>query len=1194
MWDGSQEAEELLYCAAKNVSYHHRVVNEDHNNFCSVPESGADAILLAAIAVAVACVLRGKLSAVWLLLAGMGTQLLAYVVNTRQLGNATVLWTSAQPPEIFYYIFLPALLFESASNLDFFIFKKVLKKVFAFAIALVFVQTGLTAFSLVYLLDLRRYGWTMEHGLLMGATLSMTDAVAVNSVLATTDAPEELGVVLEGESLLNDASGFVLFSMFLKYATKDTPLNAKFVFTEALRDMVVLGAGGAAVGALFGMGLIYLLNLMRRAGLKKKPEVSLSVAMAYLCFYVAQGPAGFSGPIAVVVNGLLVNAIGKAELSPAVQNLWHWSWELLAYMANSIIFFFAGVAAMNFILFSGLQEDFDGRIAILYLPVIYVLLFAIRFVCICPIWLTSRLTSRTPNAAMTINDVVFLTFTALRGAMSLILGNEIILQKRIPGLVREQIVVWTAGFTLMTILINVPVLPWLFKLTGHTKCATGQTYLHKKAIISLHKYTSEAVESLLKYEVLKKADWLRVLDKALPNILAVDKASTAAPLPDEEGVTRPLLDDEDEVMWAEEETGGSNQSFESLSRFLFCNTFEEGVYQLPLCEQPPDSNWEQVPPGERLYETSSSREEMLKDITSEASMQKIAAEETQLLPSPFFADEHKDLPSLETQNMYGLKQQSETAEEESHLGEMRARLVAGLKRYIYKKRTEGFLSANGLRWLSYALDKQLDAGGNLRVWTYVESQMSVNLFIRLVNATYMLSRRMFKPVLKFKFGRWLVRRLTRPLLGVINRRSLLSEEVASDYLLALKHGNHNRWLHEAPMLQQEVNEELTSLRKYLEFAELESSDRTRAIHTYRATVAVLTQQLNFVEELFEGGMLKKNEMEQMMKATESKLQEVIVEGPDWKFLGLLGVLKGVPGFCRFSDDWLCRVLIFKGQLRTFEKGKLLVDGSTSDSRGCGISILLRGFLRNEWEDPQATKLYKSGVSYDGVISSISGFHPRPTRKLYSEGAMQQGTVIFHLSQDVVESFKSQAATGDPQMVQLMVDLHRLAAMEVVNLLKYELDASIKRRSVLQPTSKLWKRAKKVAENKMSKGMVEGREEVENGGSEGLTLSSILLSLLEDAAVVRLSPRQQVSFTNHAVLLQGSLTLTENGKEANGFSVLVVKSNSEHRALLAEAGETGALVVACLDASTDRHLQSAFLPLPKGSAQYVAWSEHATG
>mmetsp|Transcript_11529 Transcript_11529/g.70907 ORF Transcript_11529/g.70907 Transcript_11529/m.70907 type:complete len:1193 (-) Transcript_11529:902-4480(-) len=1192
MLDGNHEAEELLYCAARNVSYYHRVVNEDHNNFCSVPESGADAILLAAIAVAVACVLRGKLSAVWLLLAGMATQLLAYAVNTRQLGNATVLWTSAQPPEIFYFIFLPALLFESASNLDFFIFKKVLKKVFAFAIALVFVQTGLTAFSLVYLLDLKRYGWTLEHGLLMGATLSMTDAVAVNSVLATTDAPEELGVVLEGESLLNDASGFVLFSMFLKYATKDTPLNARFVFTEALRDMVVLGAGGAVVGALFGLGLIYLLNLMRRAGLKKKPEVSLSVAIAYLCFYVAQGPAGFSGPIAVVVNGLLVNAIGKAELSPAVQNLWHWSWELLAYMANSIIFFFAGIAAMNFVLFSGLQEDFDGRIAILYLPVIYVLLFAIRFVCICPIWLTSRLTSRTPNTAMTINDVVFLTFTALRGAMSLILGNEIILQKNIPGLVREQIVVWTAGFTLMTILINVPVLPWLFQLTGHTKCATGQTYLHKKAIISLHKFTSEVVESMLKYEVVKKADWLRVLDKALPNLHSVEKASAAVPSSDED-VTRPLLDVEDVNTWVEDEVRGSNHSFEGLSSFLFCNTFEEGVYQLALCEQPPDSESEQAPPGERLYEKSSSREEMLRDIMLEASMQKVAAEETQLYPSPFFADEHEDLPSLETRNMYGLKQQSESIEE-SHLGEMRARLVAGLKRYIYKKRTEGLLSANGLRWLSYALDKQLDAGGKLRVWTFVESQMSINLFIRLVNALYMLSRRLFKPVLKSKFGRWLVRRITRPLLGIINRRSLLSEEIASDYLLALKHGNHNRWLHEAPMLQQEVDEELASLRRYLEFAELESSDRTRAIHTYRATVAVLTQQLNFLEELFEGGMLKKNEMEQMMKATESKLQEVIAEGPDWKFLGLLGVLKGVPGFCRFSEDWLCRVLIFKGQLRTFEKGKLLVDGLTSDSRGCGISILLRGFLRNEWEDPQARKMYKSGVSYDGLISSITGSHPRSTRKIYSEGAMQQGTVIFHLSQDVVENFKSQAASGDPQMVQLMVDLHRLAAMEVVNLLKYEIDASVQRRSVLQPTSKLWQRAKQVAEAKMSERMVEGREEAGIGESETLNLTNILLSLLEDAAVVRLSPGQQVRFANHVVLLQGTLTLPEKGTEAKDFSVLLVKSNSEHSALLAEAGETGALIVACLEASNEQHKQSAFLPLPKGSAQFVGWSEHATG
>jgi len=1191
---GQEEAKELLYCAARNVSYHQRVVNEDHNNFCSVPGGGADAILLAAIAVAVACVLRGKLSAVWVLLAGMATQLLAYTINTRQLGNATVLWTSAQPPEIFYFIFLPALLFESASNLDFFIFKKVLRKVFAFAIALVFVQTGITALSLVYLLDLRRFGWTMEHGLLMGATLSMTDAVAVNSVLATTSAPEELGVVLEGESLLNDASGFVLFSMFLKYATKDMPLDARFVCTEALKDMLVLGTGGAAVGVLFGLGLIYLLNLMRRSGLKKKPEVSLSVAMAYLCFYVAQGPAGFSGPIAVVVSGLLVNAIGKAELSPAVQDLWHWSWELLAYMANSIIFFFAGIAAMNFILFSGLQKDFDGTVAILYLPVIYVLLFAIRFVCICPIWLTSRLLAKDPDSAMSIKDVVFLTFTALRGAMSLILGNEIILQKQIPGLVREQIVVWTAGFTLMTILINVPLLPWLFKLTGHTKRATGQAYLHKRAIVSLHKFTSEAVESLLKYEVLRKADWVKVLEKALPNLPEIDKSSTTDLPSDEEALMRPLVDEPEMSFLEESQATGFSRSFSSLSEFLFLHTFEAGVHQLPLCERPEDTQQGQVPHGERLYETSSSNQEMPMDISSEASLQKFAAEEAQLHPIPYPGDgDNEDLPSLEAPNMYGLKHTCDPLERESHLGEMRARLVAGLKRYIYKKRTEGFLSADGLRWLSYAMDNQLDAGGRLRIWSYVESQLSVNLAIRLVNSLYMLFRRLLKPILRFKFGRWLVRRITRPLLGIVNHRSLLSEEIASDYLLALQHGNHNRWLQEVPLLQNEVNEEMLSLRRYLEFAELESSERTKAIHTFRATTAVLTQQMNFVEELFEGGMLKQGEMEQMLQLIESRLQDVVVEGPDWKLSGLLGVLRGVPGFCRFSDDWLCRELIFRGHLKSFRKGKLLVDGTTVDSKGCGISVILRGFIRNDWEEPQSRKIYKSGVSFDGFISALTATQPCYTRKIYSEGTMQQGTVIFHLSQEVLEDFKTKAKEGDPQMIQLLADLHRLAAMEVVNLMKHEIDASVKPKSSLQPRSELWRRASKVVHNKMEQGWEAGGNADAAAKTEAFSLANIISTLLEDAEVIQLSPGQQATFQNHTIILQGSVSLMGEEEIAEGCSVLLVKSNSEHQPMQVEAGEAGALVVACSRVLAGPPSRAKILPLPKGAAQYVVWSEHAT-
>eukprot|EP00963_Diacronema_lutheri_P011663 scaffold1431_cov346-Pavlova_lutheri.AAC.8 len=1029
----------------------------------------------------------------------------------------------------------------------------------------------------------------------MGTTLSMTDAVAVTSVLATTDAPEELGVVLEGESLLNDASGFVLFSMFLKYATDNVPLSAGFVFTQALWDMLLLGIGGVLVGAFFGYGLIITLHYMRRAGLDREPEIAMSVAAAYLCFYVAQGPAGFSGPVAVVTTGLMVNAKGKADLSPGVQELWHRFWGLLAFMANGMVFFFAGVSAMNFILFAGHHKSFDKTLSLAYLPLIYVLLFALRFLCICPIWIFSRLTSENPKSAMTINDVVFLTFTALRGAMSLIQENEVILQPGIPESVKLQMVVWTAGFTLMTILINVPLLPWLFRLTGHSSRAVGQAYLHTKAIQSLHKFTRRTVEAMVNLEVLKKADWSYVLDSVLPNLPEDTKELSQVEFSDEESLTRPLLTVQQASPKAEQKLKQPSNSFRRFADLLFKQPAEAEVHFLPLCEEAAQPSPGKVAPGDELYGTNAENAQHSIDISKEASLQKFAVEESMLQPSSFHSSSED--PSLANMakgsNMYGFSHSKEDADD-PYLDEMRARLVAGLKHYIYKKRAEGFLSPSGLRWLKYALDKQLDSGGRLAIWAYVESQISGGKTVWLAGALDQFIRRALQPTLQFKVFRWIVRKTTRPLLNVLNNKHLLSEEIASDYLRALLNGNHNHWLKEVPSLVEEVEKEISSLRQYLEYAELESPERTKAIHSYRAIVAALTQQQTFVEELFEGGMIKESEKEQILAPITSKRESVIAQGPNWKISGLLGGLKSVPGFGRFSSEWLWRYLVTKGQLKTFDSGKLLLDGTTTDSAGCGLSIVLTGFVRNDWDDTCNRQLYKSGICFVGLLSSLIGRQPLLTKKVHSEGALQRGTTIFHLSQSVIEEFKTMALQGDIQMVQLMADLHRLAAMEIVHLMQDEIDCALRHSVVFRPTSRLWKRAARAFLR--SKSLQQGKPAggADRQGGPDLSLAHTIISMLESASVLQMLPKQKAIAQNHIVLLQGSINVVRDQREAEGTAVIPVTFNTRKHPLEIEAGPSGALVVVCRALGDGGFFHSNLLPLPKGAFHYVAWSMHEKG
>ncbi|GIL45384.1 hypothetical protein Vafri_2634, partial [Volvox africanus] len=209
---------EFSICANRNVTYAHRVDDPANYNWCIVPESAYDAVLFAGVALLVACVVSGRLSAVWVLVAGALCEMASYRANLGRFGNSVALWLGGiHPGEVFFYTFLPPLLLDSAARVDFFIFKKVLVLSLVFAFVLVCTTTLLAVPLMLWGLGLGpRYGWGWADVALFNAMVASTDAVAVTSVLRAGGAPELLGALLEGESLFNDASGIVLFDIFLR------------------------------------------------------------------------------------------------------------------------------------------------------------------------------------------------------------------------------------------------------------------------------------------------------------------------------------------------------------------------------------------------------------------------------------------------------------------------------------------------------------------------------------------------------------------------------------------------------------------------------------------------------------------------------------------------------------------------------------------------------------------------------------------------------------------------------------------------------------------------------------------------------------------------------------------------------------------------------------------------------------------
>ena len=132
--------------------------------------------------------------------------------------------------------------------------------------------------------------------------LASTDALAITAVLRRAGGPEELVALMEGESLLNDASGIVLFQLFLRLVAHLPEAGGVIgappplaVLPVLAREIAQLAAGGAGVGLAAGMATRRLLRALRWHGAAASQQVAAITAMGYLGFYLANAPLQVSG-----------------------------------------------------------------------------------------------------------------------------------------------------------------------------------------------------------------------------------------------------------------------------------------------------------------------------------------------------------------------------------------------------------------------------------------------------------------------------------------------------------------------------------------------------------------------------------------------------------------------------------------------------------------------------------------------------------------------------------------------------------------------------------------------------------------------------------------------------------------------------------------------------------------------------------
>ena len=173
--------------------------------------------------------------------------------------------------------------------------------------------------------------------LLLGAILSATDPVAVIGLFGRLGAPQRLRVLVEGESLFNDATSIVFARLLLGVVLAGT-VSDRLILQGAV-DFVVMFLGGLAVGWLLGLLTGYALGKVEDRFI----EITLTTVLAYVSYLVAEEVLHVSGVMATIAAGLTIGGWGRMKISHAVRHYLENFWEYVAFVANALIFLLVGL-----------------------------------------------------------------------------------------------------------------------------------------------------------------------------------------------------------------------------------------------------------------------------------------------------------------------------------------------------------------------------------------------------------------------------------------------------------------------------------------------------------------------------------------------------------------------------------------------------------------------------------------------------------------------------------------------------------------------------------------------------------------------------------------------------------------------------------------------------------------------------------
>ncbi|MCA2010531.1 cation:proton antiporter [Pararhodobacter sp. CCB-MM2] len=422
----------------------------------------------------------------------------------------------------FLYVFLPTLIFQVSLSID---LRRMLDDwvpILMMAVVAVIVSTLAVGWALYPL-----SGLSIMACLMIGAIVSTTDPSAVVSIFRATPAPLRLARIVEGESLLNDAAAIALFGLFFAFVAFGIP-NPQL--SDVLVQFPWLVAGGAVSGWIAGR-----IGLAGLARMDAHPlgQISMSVALPYLTYILAETVLGVSGVIAVVSAGLALNFHAPGTLSPANQAKLNDTWDLLGYWAGGLIFVLAAILIPRL-----LSNVHAWDLLLVFVTVVASLVAraAILFGLL-PLLSRMKLSPKVETRQRTA-----ILWGGLRGAVTLALALAVTESFRIPGDVKRVVGIVATGFTLYTLMVQGTTLRWVIHRLGLDKLSPLDVALSSQVVaVALQSVRENVADTARDFGLARET----VRDEAKRFAERVDEAVSiadeGAEIPDRDRITLGLV-----------------------------------------------------------------------------------------------------------------------------------------------------------------------------------------------------------------------------------------------------------------------------------------------------------------------------------------------------------------------------------------------------------------------------------------------------------------------------------------------------------------------------------------------------------------------------------------------------------------------------------------------------------------------------